>query len=535
MKACFEVRFMFRENISINQVHYLAEEIEYGFNSVTIRRGFDYYKEGKVHDIKNHNNHIEAMVKGNESYFVNLNLNNFKLSNCSCPVRRNCKHMAALFFSLYSIYDMPDNFIKRYRNPLNRITSDGLGSTNYEKTTSTLPSYSSTIEQWYIYFEEEYKPLKSANNYNVYMNLFVNFLDSLKRIAVHWPSPFKDFYYFHGCLFTMEKMDQFYKEAGFYYYITSSTFQNTCQNLISQLLEASIVLKYLSNKTEGSKVYFQTTLDKLREKLLLTNHDCFDWLRIYKLLWSKSFNFQDLINKELQCIDALLKAKNLTLVERNYFILAQTHFEIMAGEDEKAFQNMDKIDIKIKNVLFDLNNFYTQQQWERLRNWLRWLIPKMDNATYEDYKVVSSYWLDMANHSQDFVETLEVLSHWLPQSGDVYVKCLFAAKMYKSWVNYQVFTQNSPFNISKNELKAIESEDPSLLLPLYHQFAIRYIQEKNRIAYKSAVRMLKKLKTYYKKLKRPEEWERYINGLSTQYSRLRALQEEMRKGKIIDD
>ncbi|MNI87313.1 hypothetical protein D3C73_1445020 [compost metagenome] len=57
--------------------------------------------------------------------------------------------------------------------------------------------------------------------------------------------------------------------------------------------------------------------------------------------------------------------------------------------------------------------------------------------------------------------------------------------------------------------------------------------QKNRDAYKQAVRRLKKLASIYKKLRELDRWNTYVEHLTTRYSRLRAFQEELRRGKLI--
>lgn len=61
----------------------------------------------------------------------------------------------------------------------------------------------------------------------------------------------------------------------------------------------------------------------------------------------------------------------------------------------------------------------------------------------------------------------------------------------------------------------------------------RHVLLKNRSGYKAAVKLLKRLAKLYKKLKREERWEEFIIVFSSRHSRLRALQEELRKGKLI--
>jgi uncharacterized Zn finger protein len=58
---------------------------------------------------------------------------------------------------------------------------------------------------------------------------------------------------------------------------------------------------------------------------------------------------------------------------------------------------------------------------------------------------------------------------------------------------------------------------------------------KTRENYKMAVRYLKRIKAQYKKLKKEEAWENYIQHLSEEHKRLRAFKEELKKGKLIHD
>ena len=92
-----------------------------------------------------------------------------------------------------------------------------------------------------------------------------------------------------------------------------------------------------------------------------------------------------------------------------------------------------------------------------------------------------------------------------------------------------------PEQIDKHDLQEVHKQDPQSVLPIYHNLVLYYIELKGRTNYKIAVRYLKKLKTNYKKLKRVSEWEDYIQYIESQFIRLRALQEELRKGKLVNE
>lgn len=87
----------------------------------------------------------------------------------------------------------------------------------------------------------------------------------------------------------------------------------------------------------------------------------------------------------------------------------------------------------------------------------------------------------------------------------------------------------------KEPLKDIEKKRQKWHFLFTIFFAVEAIEERNRKSYKRAVRYLKKLRTLYKRLKRTDEWDAFIIHIANLHSRLRALQEELRKGKLIDD
>ena len=88
--------------------------------------------------------------------------------------------------------------------------------------------------------------------------------------------------------------------------------------------------------------------------------------------------------------------------------------------------------------------------------------------------------------------------------------------------------------IGQNALKDIAAAAPEALIPSYHREISGLVEQKNRSSYKEAVKQLKKLRTLYKKAKKQDVWNRFMEQFSARYKRLRAFQEELKKGKLID-
>lgn len=505
---------MLEEHLSREQIISLAEDIKDFFTIVTLKRGLAYYRQGRIYNILVHHSLVEATVKGTHNYTVQIDLNNFNHSQCSCPVHENCKHMAALFFNLYAHYEKPENF------PITARLRPVL-----------LPKAKDTVAQWQKFFNEKFNQQSPYNNYNYNNYFFEILIDELNKLALDWPSPNRELYLFHSCLFVMDKMETYVRQGQQLYYYVPSQLVHTGK-MIDYLMETSTVITnpaYL--KKHHSQV--ESTLDQLRAITFQDTNNYFDWLWIYRLLWSNHFAHQDLIDRESRELDKLITSKKQSPTLRHNIHVARAHLQFMMGNEQTAMQVLEESEAKISDILLYLDSFAHYKNWEQLEKWLRWTASRLKSATDREMTDTCHLWLELAAERQDYTETLSLMKSLLPHSSLHYEKGLLQAGHYQTWVEYHLYNQSLPIDLRRDDLKIVASHDVSLLLPLYHQAVIRYIEHKNRQAYKMAVRMLKKLQTYYKKLKRTDEWNLYLKGLNARYSRLRALQEEMRKGQLI--
>lgn len=122
----------------------------------------------------------------------------------------------------------------------------------------------------------------------------------------------------------------------------------------------------------------------------------------------------------------------------------------------------------------------------------------------------------------------------LPYSFVYYSSYLLDVGKHKKWVELYLYSNIELDYISSEELKMVQQNDPTLLLPLFINIVNEKIENKNRQSYRAAVRYLKKIRTIYKKQKKLEQWERYLDKIQSSNKRLRAFQEELKRGKLID-
>ena len=82
-------------------------------NDTVFERGFDYYQQGKVQQLKVNNHTIRAEVVGNSAnYQITLNHTNHQFEGwCDCPASQNfdfCKHCVATSLAYIDLLEQSD-------------------------------------------------------------------------------------------------------------------------------------------------------------------------------------------------------------------------------------------------------------------------------------------------------------------------------------------------------------------------------------------------------------------------------------------
>ena len=113
-----------------------------------------------------------------------------------------------------------------------------------------------------------------------------------------------------------------------------------------------------------------------------------------------------------------------------------------------------------------------------------------------------------------------------------YSTLLLKEKRYRDWMALHQSANSSLEYAEACGLAVVKEDAPEVLLPLYHHYAMRFINEKNRYSYKQAVRIWKKMKAIAKKSNEADYWNAYLENVRDKYRRLRALQQEIEKGNL---
>ncbi|ULL13241.1 hypothetical protein DVH26_01340 [Paenibacillus sp. H1-7] len=531
---------MLKLQIPKNRMNYLIERMQHDFELAELTQGWEYYHKGRVAGIELvHGVEIHALVNGTRSYEVILDMDRFEKSECSCPYEGCCKHMAAVIFTLYASFARPELLLAQLKQAImvkNRQQLTRTGTAKPEKKQERLeaPKAEQMPSVWHRFFDQQFYGYSLSQQHSIEL-FYSTAQESLLPLADSWNEDLRPLFQLHVLLFVMRKIEQFYSDTKTSY--MSYYIETGCKAVAKQCMEqfSALVPKlHMKELARRHTAALDDTLAMLGEAALSGKDSPLDWLLAYRSIWWRLAEFSERIAKEKKRLQLLSSKTGLLPRRRDALLVAQAHFDVIEGEDDRARSLLEELSKReARDTFLYLNRCYEDQQWDRMLTWLRWMLPAMQRAQQDELRTFCTYWMEAVSRQSDDGEWVEVMIALLPRTYYFYTAYLLKANRFKAWVDLQLANRVSPVNLYAMDLKTVESHDPSLLLPLYHQAVERCIEEKNRNAYKTAIKLLKKLHAYYKKLNRLNTWEEYVYRLATRYSRLRALQEELRKGKWI--
>ncbi|HPU36235.1 MAG TPA: SWIM zinc finger family protein [Bacillota bacterium] len=540
---------MHRDFIPHEKIEAMAAEAARCLDPELLERGKQYCRDGRVEYTRVFGPMIYAQVNDGKKYIVQLQIDNFSRSTCTCARKQLCEHIAAVFFYHYNDGPQLDNVSSGVDVPILDLRHPPEPIVQPRKPFPVIPTPDGPVERWFKYYELQYRRLREdkcasirsfSYSYLGYQpdelyfspRFYDEFTACLSLQSEHWPLPVKDLFRLYGCLFFMAGLEEEVKEQS-----QKSSFMDSFQ--ISVIEEEFLNAFSSSIITAWRQAQYQPFLQKLVEivhlRFFQKQEQLFDWLWIYRLLCMDVFSDQEWWEKEKAYLEEKMEKAEEGGWEYYATALALASLYITGNRKEAALTVLQKPRKKrVVDMLFYLEYMVREEEWDALLVWLRWMAPAVRNASPGVIEKVCHYCIRGAENSEAPEQFIKLIRFWLPYGFDVYADYLLEAGLHREWVELHMsYLGRKETGIDRGALRYLESLDPAVLIPLYHQWAARLIEEKSRKSYKEAVRLLKKLRHIYRKQKRKEEWDTFISHLASYYRRLRAFQEELRKGKLI--
>ncbi|AXN38799.1 hypothetical protein [Peribacillus butanolivorans] len=518
-------------------------------DSDVVNQGLQLYRQGLV-DLKDEAvDTITAEVQDVTRYKARLNLLFPQDGSCTCDSRFICRHQMAVFFSAYSEYASVSDWLSEWNAPKNTTPAQALQQVKRasellkqveEKSIILDKSYPSWKQFVNVTFTEQVEPHLGAPTYVIenHIQTYFKRLSSKAPMEREW----KLLYHFVTQFCTMQltlRMIQLHKSQT----QTIRVFYALAVDLAEELHETVQPLSRQARPFAFDPFVFSIKEDVAK---LLNGGEGLEYEKIdlYREIWSFLFTTSSWRKEELERVKRELPEQYLGTTERTSYSLAAIHLSLLENQDHQAIELLHELKKEACPYIF---------------YWLT-LLSESDNRSraipFIEFIIahVQEFLEDLSDYYQrvDFVRTFTTLISsccyklkrtdllekfyraTLPHSYWNYANFLFEQGQYKKWVEMHIYSDISIDLISSESIKEVVSKEPELILPLYYHAVQEKVSLKNRPAYKQAVRYLKKMRTIYKKSKKEDVFERYILYVADSTKRLRAFQEELKRGKLID-
>lgn len=537
--------------IDDNEWQLLIHHVAKYFDDLTIKRGFQYYMQGRVHSLTISGEElVEATVEGSKNYHVGIHLDSLYNNQCTCPVETNCKHMIAVLLDYAKLHERSIHAIVNAKSSA-ALKQAAEASSTHSATVDRLAggladlkkqaTHMSTlaISEWHHLFELSTNILLNSTKNEQYVHRMLTAIHQIKPTLV---PAMECLFELHAHLYVLEKL--FKQEPNTAWYNPGSHIGYHTQiaaDAVLQKIEQIYAQELTITPESETWQRVIETLDHMRMLMLTESKNRRYFSTLYAQLWVNyihpNHNDSQIYLEELGHLQAAENELGADL-SRLPWLIAQSSMHFYLSQDQEALKLIqaagDSFNIHSDDVIPIFNQLVQTEDWSRLKEWLVEIGPVLGKHRNDNLHPYISYWETVIQHipeaDQQMVYTL---ARMLPYSSKVYEETLLTYGKWQQWMDYHLSAGNEPMEFRVSVFQPIEKHAPEMLLPFYHQAVERYVLQKNRDSYKAAVKLLKRLSKLYKKMKQEARWELFITSFSSRNSRLRALQEELRKGKLL--
>ncbi|WP_102344832.1 hypothetical protein [Bacillus sp. Marseille-P3661] len=564
---------MLLNEIPKEKITYCIEKLNTLFNPAyeedigLIKRAIFLYRNGFVFNAKVQDETISANVLDEgETFEIELELDFMEISFCSCgePEDMFCVHKLAALFYVFSLFDSPGQFYANWKKAITKPSKKDSSKKMKASTTEDLPYEINSLSSWLHYFDTVYdqfmKKKKQQNSFyfaynrdvELIRNIFEDFYPMILDVQKPPSQLGNDLFHIHAALYTIEKLFETAKS------IQSSTYVHQhlgtyVHQIIKDILD--ILLDIHNNdftvNSDDEKI-LSATGQRMMDILLNSRDFQHDRFYLFQIICSNLLNRKNWLDElEQKFTLQFQKEEHLRKLGKVHFTsecrLALAQFEFMRENDGKAINILNSGDAReVYYYSTWVKALAQSEQWSRFEQWLEFVEERMDQYIHQFgeqqlKRELTDFYLyfieEYSEKNNKQVAYLHTLQKWLPYSYHKFSEYLLEKQEFRKWTELQLFLGISFENIDTELVKRIEKEDRACILPLLHNAIEDLINAKNRDAYRQAAKYLRKLRTHYRSLKNETTWDHYIDFLAKKYKRLRAFQEELRKGKgkLIND
>lgn len=419
---------------------------------------------------------------------------------------------------------------------------------------SKLPYQLDSLSSWIAFFDEQFEVFLADQKQQSKLSIYTSEIFTLQHMMRTYYQDLLSFspkekdlfllYKLHAAITVFINMVEFLKGLAYYH---SQSLHAYLDEVVEEIVDIVFQIKPKQEITSEENNILIESSDRLHEMLFLSKQYATEQLFIFRLVWNEVLPYSHLMEKYEHQIARLLhieKEKHQRL-ELNFYdeiLIAYAHFKVMYGDDKEAIRRL--IDITPEQVSLCglwVTSLARAEKWTRLEQWLDFCMDKLaafltqsgnEQKKREFTRFFLQYYEQYSFANDGSYHNYAVrLKQLLPYSYLELSEYLFEIEDFFSWTELQLMIGIPLEHMKKQDIAIIEARCKEALLPYYHHAVNVAINKKNRQGYREATKHLRKIRSLYRKLKKLDRWEQFIQTLAEKHKRLRAFQEELRKGK----
>ncbi|MBB3113601.1 hypothetical protein FHS18_005714 [Paenibacillus phyllosphaerae] len=500
-------------------------------------RGWDYYRREKVRAVEVMNGtSIYGSVNGTKVYAVTIDAEEITFSTCTCPYNGYCKHMAAVYFAYCNyVGDSPDE-------AYNRLLYGGQGLVKLDAADAQPKAgleaqgqgLAVTPAEWFEDMERRYGDTWRQCRHSLHPLQSV--LTALKGQSKAWPDRLKKLHWMHAVLFVADQAERAYSATDSYsrYYYEmafarmTEPWINQYTELGGETLEAGL--------TGAEREAIQSLASFFHRREMDREQQLHRWETLYFSLLGRLVDDVQWRGEEERWLSDEFEQMKQAGKRPSFYPMALAFLAFVDGEDTRAVHLLTDTEFN-RTALLACDcalDRLEDAKWEKLEIWMDYIYGGLQ---FERKSRAFGPFLSMCRIADERQPDNPVwekhLIAFLPFSYSALSDHWIEQQRYEQWADLQMYIGIDPDELDLQAVREITKSAPHVLIPMYHQAIDTGIRSRNRQGYRNAVKQMKKLEKLYKAEKKQEAWNRFVNEIAHRHQRLRALQEELWRGKII--
>ncbi|SDS08154.1 SWIM zinc finger [Paenibacillaceae bacterium GAS479] len=555
------VTAMGADEISESFLNELERKIADYTRKEIISRGWDYHSRGKVSPVKQAGSLLLGVVSGSELYNVTLG-SRFEDNECTCPFNGWCKHMAAVYFAAIKQQGgQPERAMERMTGA-GPVKVSWVEKAQPEQAASLSAAAAAGLSEdaspreWMDWMERKYGQTWQGCRHTLHPLQPV--LSALKGSARDWPKSLQRMHWMYSILFILEQAERAVRLSdAFSRYYQEMSFTRMAEPWIEHYY--SLAAQLTTETEEGLGLAWRDALAAyLREQAGRADARLFRWNQLYFGLAAALLHNAEWREGERLKLEKLLEAAGppssasadstdasalassqeeagTSDAGRHFPLIALAYLDAAQGEDNRAVERLKQTSPEPASglALEYAKQRLESREWEKFQLWMDYLNAIADGkrgGLLQPFLLLCRE-ADLAQHENPTWQRYMIDK--MPYSYMAVADLLLEKGSFEEWADLQLAMGLRPDELDPADMRLIAKRAPSVLIPLYHQAVEGWISMRNRQSYRMAVKQLKKLEKLYVAVKRPEAWKVYLERTVAKYQRMRAFQEELRKGTIL--